>query len=104
GRQRVAWGTGKFWNPTDVLNPYQPTSVERDERRGVDAAYAKYSLGDLTQAEAAWAPQDRWPEHALLGRLKSNWRGYDVSAMGGKIASSTNSWMAGGDFAGNFFE
>ena len=31
GRQRIAWGTGKLWNPTDVLNPYQPLAVEPDE-------------------------------------------------------------------------
>lgn len=104
GRQRVAWGTGKFWNPTDVLNPYQPTSVERDERRGVDAAYGKYALGELSQAELAWAPRDRWTEHALLGRVKSNLKGYDYSAMGGKIGTSTGAWMAGGDFAGNLFD
>jgi len=104
GRQRVAWGTGKFWNPTDVLNPYQPTTVERDERRGVDAAYGKYALGELSQAELAWAPQDRWTGHALLGRVKSNWRGYDASIMGGKIGTSTSAWMAGGDFAGNLFD
>lgn len=102
GRQRVAWGTGKIWNPTDVLNPYQPTTVERDERRGVDAAYGRVALGELSQAELAYAPQDRWVDSALLARVKSNALGYDFSAMGGKVAGSTSSWMAGGDFAGNF--
>ncbi|MBI3565588.1 MAG: porin, partial [Elusimicrobia bacterium] len=59
GRQRVAWGTGKIWNPTDVLNPYSPTSVERDERRGVDALYGRAGIGTLGQAELVWAPNDR---------------------------------------------
>lgn len=104
GRQRVAWGTGKLWNPTDVLNPYQPTSVERDERRGVDALYGRRALGSLSQAELAWAPRDSWPGHSLLGRVKTNLNGYDVSLMGGKVASSTSSWMAGGDFAGTLWD
>lgn len=104
GRQRIAWGTGKLWNPTDVLNPYQPLSVERDERRGVDALYARAALGDLSQAELAWAPQDVWAGHALLARLKSHAAEYDVSLMGGKVAASSGSWIAGGDFAGNFFD
>jgi len=104
GRQRIAWGTGKLWNPTDVLNPYQPTVVEPDERTGVDAAYGRYALGDLSSAELAWAPQVAWVNHSLLGRLKTNVKGYDVSAMGGKVADSTSSWMVGGDFAGNLFE
>jgi hypothetical protein len=101
GRQRVSWGTGKLWNPTDVLNPYQPLSVEREERRGVDAFYARAVLGQLSQAELAWAPRDVWVEHALLGRLKSHLGEYDGSVMGGKVAGSTGSWIAGGDFAGN---
>lgn len=104
GRQRIAWGTGKFWNPTDVLNPHVPTSIEKDERRGVDALYGRYSLGTLSQAEAAWAPQNRWPQSSLLTRWKTNLKDYDLALMGGKVASSTDSWMLGGDFAGNLFE
>lgn len=23
GRQRIAWGTGRFWSPLDLLNPFQ---------------------------------------------------------------------------------
>lgn len=104
GRQRIAWGTGKIWNPTDVLNPYQPTSVEPEERRGVDALYARAGLGALGQAEYVWAPNDTWPQHAMLGRLHGNASGWDWSLMGGKTAVSTASVMAGGDFAGTVLE
>lgn len=104
GRQRIAWGTGKLWNPTDLLNPYQPATVEREERRGVDALYGRLALGDLSQAELAWAPEERWPEHFLLGRLKTNRSGWDMSVLGGKAASSTDSWVLGGDFAGTLLE
>jgi len=34
GRQRIAWGTGKLWSPTDLFNPLSPLSLERGERRG----------------------------------------------------------------------
>ena len=104
GRQRVAWGTGKLWNPTDVLNPYQPTSVEPDERRGVDALYARTSLGDVGQAEYVWAPNDTWPNHAMLARVHGDAAGWDWSLMGGKTAVSTASVMGGGDFAGTFLD
>ncbi|OGS35822.1 MAG: hypothetical protein A2506_13755, partial [Elusimicrobia bacterium RIFOXYD12_FULL_66_9] len=100
GRQRIAWGTGKIWNPTDVLNPYQPTSVERDERRGVDALYGRLGVGSLGQAELAWAGGDRWVEQALLARARANLRDWDVSLLGGKVAGSTASLVLGGDFAG----
>ena len=104
GRQRVAWGTGKIWNPTDVLNPFDPLTVERDERRGVDALYVRRGLGALGQGEAAWALGDSWPSSDLLGRLRGHAGSSDVSVMGGKLAGSTSSWMAGGDFAANLFD
>ena len=104
GRQRIAWGSGKLWNPTDVLNPYDPTTVERDERRGVDALYARAGVGSLGQAELAWAPGDVWVEHALLARGRANWEGWDGAVMGGKIPGSTAAFVLGGDFAGALLE
>jgi hypothetical protein len=104
GRQRIAWGTGKIWNPTDVLNPYSPTSVERDERRGVDALYARAGIGTLGQAELVWAGQDRWVDHQLLARGRGSFGGWDASLLGGKVAGSTASFMVGGDFAGTVLD
>ncbi len=100
GRQRIAWGSGKLWNPTDVLNPYDPTTVERDERRGVDALYARAGVGALGQAELVWAPHDSWIDHSLLARGRANWEGWDAALMGGKVPGSTASFVVGGDFAG----
>ena len=104
GRQRIAWGTGKIWNPTDVLNPYNPATVERDERRGVDAFYARAGAGALGQAEFVWAGQDRWVDQQLLARVRENFGGWDASLLGGKVAGSTASVMAGGDFAGTLLD
>jgi hypothetical protein len=104
GRQRIAWGTGKIWNPTDVLNPYQPTAIEPDERRGVDALYARLGVGALGQAELVWAPNDAWLGHDLLARVHDNLDGWDVSALGGKTAGAKDSWMLGGDFAGTVLD
>ncbi|MDX6769271.1 MAG: hypothetical protein SF051_07045 [Elusimicrobiota bacterium] len=104
GRQRVAWGTGKLWNPTDVFNPYQPVTVERDERRGADALYGRAPVGELGQAELVWAPQENWPEHALVARGRGNWAGWDASLLGGKVAGSTGSLIVGGDFAGTVLD
>lgn len=101
GRQRIAWGTGKIWNPTDVLNPYLPTSIEREERRGVDALYARAGVGALGQAEWVWAAADRWVDHQMLARGRGNVAGWDASLLGGKIAGSTAAFLVGGDFAGS---
>jgi hypothetical protein len=102
GRQRIAWGTGKIWNPLDVLNPYDPTTVELNERRGVDAFYSRLGLGELGQTELVWAPEDRWPEHSLLARGRGHWRGWDGALVFGKVAGSTGSLLSGADFAGDF--
>ncbi|MFA6030549.1 MAG: hypothetical protein WC969_11900 [Elusimicrobiota bacterium] len=104
GRQRVAWGTGKLWNPTDFLNPYPPASIEREERRGVDALYARRGLGELGQAEGVWTLADRWSASDLLARVRGNRWGSDFSLLAGKVAPSTDSWAAGGDFAADVFD
>lgn len=104
GRQRIAWGTGKIWNPTDVLNPYQPTSVERDQRRGVDALYARAGVGPLGQAELVWAGGDRWVDHQVLARGRATAGSWDASLLAGKVAGSTASFMAGGDAAGTLLD
>lgn len=99
GRQRVAWGTGKIWNPVDVLNPYQPTSLEREERFGVDALSLRRGLGALGQAEAVWALGRSWAAADLLVRGRGNAGGADLALLGGKVAGSTGSWLAGGELA-----
>lgn len=99
GRQRVAWGTGKLWSPTDVLNPYQPTTLEKDERLGVDALHARRGLGGSGQGEAVWGLGSSWVDSDLLARLRGNAAGADLALLGGKVAGSTGSWMAGGETA-----
>ena len=104
GRQRVAWGTGKIWNPVDILNPYQPTALEREERFGVDALLVRRGLGAVGAAEAVYGLGRSWVETDLLARARTNAAGADVALMGGKVSGSTGSWMAGGETALDFLE
>jgi len=57
GRQRIAWGTGRFWSPLDILNPINPIQLEREERLGVDAVLVERKLGALSRLSAVYAPQ-----------------------------------------------
>src|SRR3989339_227383 len=60
GRQKIKWGAGKFWNPTDFMNinSRDPLSSE-DSRSGVDLIKVHvpignsnfYMLADLTDAD-----------------------------------------------------
>ncbi len=97
GRQRIAWGTGFAWNPTDLFNPFNPAAIELEEKEGVDAVYVTIPLGALSRFEAAYAPgRDKLKSSAAL-RVSSNFSGYDISLMGGDFQRAR---VLGGDFAG----
>lgn len=97
GRQRIAWGTGFAWNPTDILNPFNPGAIELGEKAGVDAAYMSVPLGAFSRVEAVVAPGRRRGRSSVAARAGTNWREYDVSIMGGYFRDD---WVLGGDFAG----
>lgn len=85
GRQRIAWGTGYVWNPTDLLNPTNPIAIERDEKDGVDALYLEVPLDALSRLEVALAPVDAFRKTSFALRSTVNLRGYDLSLMAGSF-------------------
>lgn len=97
GRQRIAWGTGFAWNPTDLLNPFNPAAIELAEKEGVDAIHLAIPFGTLSRVEAAFAPgKDELRSSASL-RMSTNWGNYDLAIMGGDFRDDK---VLGGDFAG----
>lgn len=86
GRQRIAWGQGRLWNPTDAVNPYNPLSVERQERPGSDLGFLRWNFSGLNLLEAVYVPKRsaRWGKGLLLARLKANLFKTDLEFMGGK--------------------
>jgi len=97
GRQRISWGTGHIWNPTDLFNPLNPANFAKIEKDGADAVSAKVFLGTLTDVQAVWNPAADAPSNAGV-RLRTNIGTYDVSVLGGYFDSAP---VTGGDFAGN---
>jgi hypothetical protein len=55
GRQRISWGTGLFWNPTDSFNPISPLQVEPEEKVGADAVNLEIPLDWLTLLNFVYA-------------------------------------------------
>lgn len=96
GRQRIAWGTGRFWSPLDLFNPINPIALERDERLGVDAVLAEHKLGPLARISAAYARYGGDQSSAALN-WHSNLRGIDYSLIGGRSRGEN---LAGIDLAG----
>jgi hypothetical protein len=77
GYQRIPFGVGRIWNPTDTLNPPNPISIETGERLGVYGAEYVYNLSNLSQAHA-FLTLDRDSHTRDYGfRLKSNFAGFD---------------------------
>ncbi|MBE0644154.1 MAG: hypothetical protein IH600_08750 [Bacteroidetes bacterium] len=110
GRQRIQWGTGRIWNPTDLFNPINPASFDKIEKDGADAVSVKAYLGSFTDMQAVvnfrkargQADGASPPDSTNFGvRFRTNYLEFDVSAMGGWFDRRV---IFGGDFAGNLFE
>jgi hypothetical protein len=97
GRQRISWGTGRIWNPTDLFNPLNPTSFAKIEKDGVDAVSSKIFLGEFTDVTLVLNPQ-RNSRGNGGGRFRTNFREFDLSLVGGVFDDRT---IIGSDFAGN---
>lgn len=103
GRQALSWGSGMIWRPTDLFNPFSPTEIDIEEKRGTDALSAELHLGMLSSFHLIWAPDlgsdqltINMEGSRLGGRVRSHYRGLDFAVMGGYFRER---WGIGGDVA-----
>lgn len=85
GRQRVPLGTGFFWSPLDLLNPIDPTRLERDYRAGADAVLVEQKLGALGRLSGIYVPATRRLNSVAAAYVHGNLRGTDYSALVGRF-------------------
>lgn len=54
GRQALSWGNGLFYAPMDLVNPFDPETIDTEYKAGDDMLYAQYlrDSGDDVQAAA----------------------------------------------------
>ncbi|MDQ6982828.1 MAG: hypothetical protein Q9M08_07500 [Mariprofundus sp.] len=100
GRQRIAWGSGRIWNPTDRFNPVQPTALEPNEKLGVDAGRIEWNYagnGSLIAVAAPARPSSR-TSRKLAFRWQDTFGEFDLALMAGRI---NNENMFGVDITGN---
>ena len=52
GRQAISWGNGLVFAPMDIVNPFDPTAVDKEYKTGDDMVYGQYlrANGDDMQA------------------------------------------------------
>ena len=96
GRQRIAWGTGRFWSPLDILNPFSAVQLEREERVGVDSVLIERKFGALSRLSAVFAPQHAAGDSSAALRWHGNRAGIDYSFVAGRFLRD---WVAGADIA-----
>ncbi|RMI03565.1 MAG: hypothetical protein D6681_09690 [Calditrichaeota bacterium] len=98
GRQRVAWGTGRIWNPTDLFNPLNPANFQKIEKDGADLVTVQFYLDNFTDVTLVWNPRRSPRAHNAGFRFRDHIGEYDWSLMGGVFDERI---VVGGDFAGN---
>ena len=96
GRQRIALGTGRFWSPLDLLNPIDPTRLERDYRPGADAVLVERRLGALARVQGVYAPATASLPSVTAGYVHGNTHGTDYSVLVGRVRGDD---AIGGDFS-----
>jgi len=97
GRQRIAWGTGRFWSPMDLLNPVGLMTLEREERPGVDAVLLEQHFGPVANATAVYVPGRQPTSDSQVLRWHHNARGLDYSVVWGSLRGDR---VLGFDLAG----
>lgn len=98
GRQRIALGRGRLWNPTDLFNPIPALAIEGGQRIGQDAAVARVRLQPDLWGVLLWSPQDDPDEHRIATRLEWSSTAIDAALM---LARIQRDYTAGADFAAN---
>jgi hypothetical protein len=98
GRQRISWGTGRIWNPTDLFNPVNPANYGKIEKDGVDAVSARLAFGSFTDLQGVVNATRDFESVNAAARFRTNFSGYDYSMMAGRFDGSV---VIGGDLAGS---
>ncbi|MFH1347206.1 MAG: hypothetical protein ABIH22_00770, partial [Candidatus Margulisiibacteriota bacterium] len=80
GKQRIAWGTGYIWNPTNVLNPFTLSfAVQEEDEEDVVAARFEVPLGVSEGIDAYVLSGDTWENTTKGIKAKANFANYDLS-------------------------
>ena len=86
GRQVVAFGSARAVNPTDVITPFSPEVLDREERVGVDAVRLRVPVGTMGELDAGvvpgWDVSKQSGAGFVRGRFMAHGADVHVMAMG----------------------
>jgi hypothetical protein len=98
GRQRLAWGTGRLWNPIDRLAAIGPLAIEGDEYPGVDAVELRWMWSGFDYVQLVAAPGDHARDSRYALRVHGALGNEDISLLAGLFEQA---FAVGADYAGN---
>lgn len=101
GRQRVNWGVGRIWQPTDLLHPVNPANYAKIEKTGTDALSMKYFIGNFSDIEIVANFRSAFKNNNYAMRLRTNVSPFDFSGIFGYFGHEP---VIGFDFTGNLFD
>ncbi|MEA3498493.1 MAG: hypothetical protein U9R16_05475 [Campylobacterota bacterium] len=58
GLQRIPFGVGRIWNPIDIFNPIDSTSIEPQNREGVESIRYEYAIDSVSNLELAYSKDE----------------------------------------------
>jgi hypothetical protein len=85
GRQPISLGTSHFIGVLDVIAPFAPGDLDATYKPGVDAVRLRRGIGMTGEAEIIGVGAKEWGKGALLGRLRSSFKGVDLEFVGGRF-------------------
>lgn len=83
GRQAIGWGRGLSFGAIDFFSPFTPLEIDREWRRGVDAARLDVRLGQRASLEALAVLSDAVERSAFMGRVRGFLGPVDAELVGG---------------------
>jgi hypothetical protein len=95
GRQQIRFGSGRLWNPLDILNPLSPTFAEgAEEQKGTDAMKLDYYPGEFTEISLVFDPKRynnriedlEFRNSNSIARIKATVSETDIALLGGYIS------------------
>lgn len=98
GRQRINWGVGRVWQPTDRFHPINPANYVKIEKTGADAFSLKYFFGLFTDAEFVVNFRKEIKDYNYGLRIRTNFSPFTSSLILGYFDREPN---AGFDISGN---
>jgi hypothetical protein len=110
GRQQIRFGSGRLWNPLDILNPISPTFLEgADEQKGTDAVKFDFFPDQKTVVTAImdFKKSNDSIRHFnmrdcnYIARVKATVETIDIAMLGAYVARRG---IAGFDIASFLFE